>query len=294
MVEPIQYVLSGILIGGVYSTVAIAFIVIYRSTRVFNFAQGELVMIGGFLCWSVLSYTPLPWWLAVIVAMGATAGVGLLLERLVIRPLIGQPLFSIIMVTIALILVLRGLVIMIWGTFPRRISPILGETALSLGPFTFSPSFLFGLIVAGLIVVGLWWIFNKTMVGLTMSAVAEDHQIARALGISVKQSMSTAWAIAGAISVIAAITWLSGRSIGLPAADIGLRALPCALLAGLQSVPGALVAGIIVGIAESLAMGYVDPLTEGGMSLVAPFLIMLLVLMIRPEGLFGWKRIERL
>ncbi len=294
MVELIQYLLNGMVIGGVYSVVAIAFIVIYRSTMVFNFAQGEMVMVGGFLCWSVLSYTPLPWWLAVIVAMVATAGVGLLLERLAIRPLIGQPLFAIVMVTIALILVIRGLVIMIWGTFPRRFPPILGEAVLPLGPFTFSPSLLFGLIVAAVIVVALWWIFNKSMVGLTMSATAEDHQVARALGISVKQSMSIAWAMAGAISAIAAIAWLSGRSIGLPAADIGLRALPCALLAGLESVPGALVAGIIVGIAESLAMGYLDQLTEGGMSYVTPFLIMLLILIIRPQGLFGWKRIERL
>jgi len=166
MVELIQYVLSGILLGGIYSVVAIAFIVIYRSTRVFNFAQGELVMIGGFLCWTVLNYIPLPWWLSVLVAMAATAGVGLLIERLTIRPLIGQPLFTIVMVTIALILVLRGLVIMIWGTFPRRFPPILGETALSIGPFTFSPSFLFGLVIAGLAVVGLWWIFNKIKGGI--------------------------------------------------------------------------------------------------------------------------------
>lgn len=294
MIELIQYILNGILIGGIYSLVAIAFIVIYRSTMVFNFAQGELVMIGGFLCWSVLSYTPLPWWLAVIVAMVATAGVGLLLERLTIRPLIGKPLFAIVMVTIALILVLRGLVIMIWGTFPRRFPPILGETVLSLGPFTFPPSLFFGLIVAGLIVIALWWIFTRTMVGLTMSATAEDHQVARALGINVKQSMSIAWAMAGAICVIAAVAWLNGRSIGLPAGDIGLRALPCALLAGLESVSGALVAGLIVGIAESLAMYYLDPVTGGGMSAVTPFLIMLLVLIIRPSGLFGWKRIERL
>jgi len=294
MVQPIQCILNGILLGGVYAAVSIAFIVIYRSTRVFNFSQGELVLVGGFLCWTVLTYAPLPWWLSLIVAIVATAGVGLLLERLAIRPLIGQQLFSIVMVTIALVLVLRGLVVMIWGTFPRRFPALFGNTGIPLGPFTLSPSLLFGVIAAGLIVVGLWWMFNRTRVGLTMSAVAEDHQTASALGISVKQSMSIAWAMAGGVSVIAAVAWLCGRSIGLPVADIGLVALPCVLLAGLESVPGALAAGIIVGIAESLSMYYLDPLTEGGMSLVMPFLIMMLVLIIRPEGLFGWKRIERL
>jgi branched-chain amino acid transport system permease protein len=189
---------------------------------------------------------------------------------------------------------LRGLVVMFWGTFPRRFPALFGSTGVVLGPFTLSPSMLFGIISAALIVGGLWWMFNRTRIGLTMSAVAEDHQTAMGLGISVKRSMSIAWGMSGGISVIAAVAWLCGRSIGQPVADIGMVALPCVLLAGLESVPGALVAGIIVGIAESLSMYYLDPLTEGGMSLLMPFLIMLLVLIIRPEGLFGWKRIERL
>lgn len=294
MISFLQYVLSGILLGGIYAAVATAFIVIFRGTRIFNFAQGEMVMLGGFLSWTILHYTPLPPWLAVIVAMAAAAGLGVLLERLAIRPLIGQPLFSIVMVTIALILCLRGLTIIIWGAFPRRFPPIFGKRALEIGPFSFSPSLLYGTIIICFMVLVLWWMFNNTRRGLTMTATAEDHQIARALGISVKNSITIAWAIAGALSVIAAVSWLSGRSIGFLAAEIGLRALPCAMLAGFESVSGALLAGIIVGISESLAIGYLDELTGGGMSIVMPFLIMLIILLIRPEGMFGWKRIERL
>ena len=294
MVNFVQTVLSGVFMGGIYAGVAVSFIVIFRSTQVFNFAQGEIVMIGGFLSWTVLAHTPLPWWFGVIVAMALSAGVGILLEKLVIRPLIGQPLFSLIMVTIALILARRGLSIMIWGALPRRFPPLFGTTALHFGPFSFSPSLFYGMIIISLLIFALWWMFGHTTRGLTMSAIAEDHQIARAMGISVKQSMSVAWAMAGALSVLAAITWLSGRSIGFLAADIGLRALPCAMLAGLESIKGALLAGIIVGICESFAIGYLDDLTAGGMSLVMPFLIMLIILLLKPEGLFGWRRIERL
>lgn len=294
MIDFIQAVLSGIFLGGIYAGVATAFIVIFRGTRIFNFAQGEMVMLGGFLSWTILTYTSLPPWLAVIVAMAAAAGMGVLLERLAIRPLIGQPLFSIVMVTIALILCLRGITIIIWGAFPRRFPPIFGTRALELGPFIFSPSLFYGTIIISFMVLILWWMFNNTKRGLTMTATAEDHQIARALGISVKNSITIAWAIAGALSVIAAVSWLSGRSIGFLAAEIGLRALPCAMLAGFESISGALLAGIIVGVSESLAIIYLDELTGGGMSVVMPFLIMLCILLIRPEGMFGWKRIERL
>ena len=294
MITFMQYALSGVLLGGIYAAVAVAFIVIFRGTRIFNFAQGEIVMVGGFLSWTFLTYTPLPAWLAVLAAMAASAALGVILERLAIRPLIGQPLFSLVMVTIALVLCLRGLSIIVWGAFPRRFPPIFGKTALLIGPFRFSPSLFYGTIIISFLVLALWWMFGNTNRGLTMTATAEDHQIARALGISVKQSISIAWAIAGAISVVAAISWLSGRSVGFLSADIGLRAVPCALLAGVESVSGALLAGIIVGVSESLAIGYLDELTEGGMSLVMPFLIMLVILLIRPEGMFGWKRIERL
>ncbi len=294
MVTFMQYFLNGIPLGGIYAIVAIGFIVIYRSTRVFNFAMGELIMLAGFVSWTILTYAHLPWWLAIVVAMVVTAGFGLFLERVAIRPLIGQGVFTLAMITIAMIPALRGLAIIIWGAFPRRFPPILGETAVSVGPFSFSPSLVFGLIAACVLVVALWWVFNRTTRGLTLSAVAEDHQVARALGISIKQSMSIAWAMAGVVAVIAAMSWLSGRSVGFLAAEIGLRAVPCALLAGFESVGGALIAGMILGISESLAVGYIDEFTAGGASMVTPFIIMLLILLVKPEGLFGWKRIERL
>lgn len=294
MVGLLQWIFSGVLLGALYASIAIAFIVVYRGTRVFNFAAGELVMLGGFLVWTMIDLTPLPLWLSTIVGIGLCAMLGAILDRLTIRPLIGQSLFSMVMVTIALVLVLRSAAMLIWGPRGRPFPALFGTEPVHLGPFIFNSSMFYGFIVVCLLVVALWWLFSHTTRGLTMSAVAEDHQVARALGINIKQSMTIAWAIAGAISAIAAIIYMSGRAVSYLGAEIGLRALPVALFAGLESIPGALLAGIIVGICESLAMGYLDKLTEGGMSLITPFLIMLIILWARPQGLFGWKIIERL
>jgi len=294
MVEFTQYVIDGILIGGVYSLVAIGFIIIYRTGKVFNMAQGEFVLIGGYIAFTFINSTPLPLWLSIVIAGGLTGLIALILQWLVIRPLIGQSLFAIIMVTIGLMLCLRSLAQIIWGPFPKPLPALFGELAWPLGPFKLSPSLTVGFFTSILVIIVLWWLLNRTTLGLTMSAVTESHMIARALGIRVTRTMAVAWAISGVISVMAVIVWLSGRAIGLPIAEIGIRAAPVFLLAGLESIPGALLAGVIVGVVESLAIGYLDELTAGGMSTTMPFLIMLLILLIRPEGLFGWKRIERL
>jgi len=293
MIDFIQYVVSGLILGGTYALIAIAFIVIYRSTMVFNFAQGEMVMLGGFLCWWFITSTPLPAWLAIIAAIASSALLGMIIDRFAIRPLIGQPLFSIVMITVALILALRGLTIMVFSAKPQQFPPVLGETGFNLGPTVISTG-IYALIAAVFLVLILWWLYNKTKVGLTMSAIAEDHQVSRALGIDVKQRMTIAWAISGAVSAIAALVWLNAGSITFATAEIGLRAIPCALLAGLESIPGALVGALIIGIGEALALAYIDPHTAGGMSTVFPFLVLLIIMMVRPEGIFGWKRIERL
>lgn len=293
MVDIIQYIINGCIGGSIYGLIAIAFIVIYRSTRIINFAQGEMVMVGGFMSWWFLVHTPLPAWVAVISAAVACALLGIVLERVALRPLIGQSVFTIVMVTIALILCLKGFTIMVWGAKQQVFPAVLGKVALAIGPFTLSTA-VYGMVASVLLVLIFWWLFNRTRIGLTMSAVAEDHQVARSLAIDIKRSMTLAWAFSGAISVIAAVSWLSGGTITFIAAEIGLRALPCVLLAGLESIPGALIAGLLVGIGESLAYVYLDPLTQGGMSLVFPFIVMIIILLVRPEGLFGWKRIERL
>ena len=293
MIEFVQYVISGVLVGCVYAMITAGFIVIYRGSRVFNLAQGELVMVGGFLIW-YLAQTVLPTWVAVLLALGSLAILGLLLERLVFRPLIGQPLFAMVMVTVALMLFLRGAAVIAWGPRLQAFPVVFPYDAIWIGPFVFNQSLVWGAFLSVAVVVGMWWMFRGTTLGLTMSGVAEDHQVARSLGISVKQSIALAWIIGCMISGLAAAILFSGRTISFTTAEIGLSALPCALLAGLESVPGALLAGLLVGLGSSLCEGYLDPLTFGGTSTVFPFVMIVIVLIFLPNGLFGWKTIERL
>lgn len=293
MVEFVQHIITGVLVGSVYAMITAGFIVIYRGSRVFNIAQGELVMVGGFLIWS-LAQTALPTWVAVPLALGSLAILGLLLERLVFRPLIGQQLFAMVMVTVALMLFLRGAAVIAWGPHLRSFPVVFPYDAIWIGPFVFNQSLAWGALLSVAVVVGMWWMFRGTTLGLTMSGVAEDHQVARSLGISVKRSIALAWMIGCIISGLAAAILFSGRTISFVTGEIGLAALPCALLAGLESVPGALLAGLLVGLGSSLCEGYLDPLTAGGTSTVFPFVMIVIVLIFLPNGLFGWKTIERL
>lgn len=293
MIDFLQYSLNGIMLGMLYAIVAVGFIVIYRGGRIFNFAQGEIVMLGAFLVmWCVFGLS-LPTWLGLILGLGLTIGAVVLIERLTLRPLVGQPLFSLVMVTIALMLVLDGTCMAIWGATPTLFPAFLPKAPITVGPFIFAASSVWGSGIAVVTILGLWWFFRATPMGLSMSAVAEDHQVSRSLGINVGRSIMLAWIVSAVLSVIAAVVYITGRSVGPTVGEIGIRALPVAVFAGFESVPGALLAGAIVGIGEALANAYIDPLTEGGMSLVFPFILMLIVLLVRPYGLFGWERIER-
>lgn len=183
MVDVFQFVLNGVLLGGLYAGVALAFIVIFRGTRVINFAQGEVVMIGGFFIWTMVEFTPLPWWIAILAGMVLCGIVAIAIERLTIHPLIGQNIFSIVMVTIALVLVLRAATMLTWGTRTRIVPLLFGQQAgIVLGPFIFTASLFYGFIVLTLVVGALWWFFNYTVRGLTLSAIAEDQDVARAMG----------------------------------------------------------------------------------------------------------------
>ena len=295
MIDFVQYVINGLLLGGVYALIASVFIFIYRSSRVVNFAQGEMVMFAAFISWSFMVQMGLPWWMSILLSMGVGAALGLIIERLALRPLIGQALFSVVMVTIALMLMIRGMTLLIWGSDLRIYPYVLPKGVFHVGPFIFNISLFWGLLVTVVVVFLFWWLFNRTRLGLALSAVAEDHQVARAMGISVTRSIAMSWAISGIVCVVVAVFWLSGQSMtSSSVAGIGLRALPCVLLAGMESVLGALLAGIILGIGESIAGGYLDPITGGGISVVFPYVLMILITFFRPYGLFGWKNIERL
>ncbi len=294
MISLVSHMINGALAGLLYALIAMGFVIIYRSSRVFNFAQGEIVIVGAFFFWSFTQYFELPIWVALIFAFLISIVLGLVIERVILRPLVGEELFALVMVTIGLLVFLRGAVLVTWGAEVHFVPPVFSMKGLKIGPFVLDRALLYGGILT-ILIAGLFsWFFNKTRIGLEMTAVAEDHQIALSLGLRVKRSIAAAWAISGGLCTIAAVIFVSGKGMTFVAADIGLAALPVALLAGLESIGGLILAGLLIGVSMAIAEHFLDPLFQGGVGAVFPFVVMIIVLLIRPTGLFGWKTIERI
>lgn len=293
MSDFLNYIINGTLIGLLYALIAMGFVVIYRASKVFNFAQGELVVFGGFLVWWMILEMALPMWIGLPLAFMAAALFGFLIERLCFSRLVGESVFSMVMVTIGLLILIRGLILVVFGPQVRPFPVVFPLEPFIVGDILVPRSLFYGGVITIVIGFGMSWFFNKTRMGLRMTAVAEDHQVAMSMGISVRKSIAFAWMLGSVLSTFGAIVFLSGKSLNLLTAEIGMAALPVALLAGLESLAGLLLAGIVVGIVQGLGMAYLDPLVGGAVGSVLPFVIMLIVLLIRPTGMFGWKTIER-
>ena len=299
MIKLLQVMIDGALVGLVYGLVAVSFVVIYRASKIVNLAQGEVVVIGALL---LVTFTlgaskngvQIPLLGGIALTLIACAIFGLILERLVFRPLIGQSPFAIFMATIALLVLLRGLAQLIWTAQTRPFPQILPPGAFHIGPFLVSARLLIGGILTLVLAAGLHFFFARSRRGLRLAAVAEDHNTALSLGVSVRSAIAVAWILGTMVATCGAAVLLSGRVVSPEVASIGFKALPVALLGGMESVRGAPLAGVLIGIGEALAMSYLDPYTNGVASNVLPFAVMIGVLLIRPEGLFGWRKIERL
>lgn len=289
----LRVLIGGIANGAIYAAVAVGFSVIYRSGRVFNIAQGELLMIATFMCMALFG-TGMNHWLAILLTAIAMGLLGLLIERLMLRPLVGQSEMALFMATLGLLLILNGLGTIVFGTEPRLFPDVLGTERWRLGGIAIKESNVLGTALVVVTVVALAWFFRSTRTGLFMTAVAESHQIARSLGVSVTRSIGLSWAISGVVATIAAVAFMSGRSVSPDIATIAFVALPVVLLSGLETVGGVLLGGLIVGVGQSMAARWLDPYTEGGASLIFPFALMMVILIIKPQGLFGWKRVERI
>ncbi|NUZ07489.1 branched-chain amino acid ABC transporter permease [Piscinibacter koreensis] len=293
IIEFLNYALNGALLGLLYALVAMGFVVIYRASKVFNMATGEMLVLGAFLVWWAVASRGLHPALGIAAALAIAVLLGLAIERLFFRRLIGESVFSMIMVTIGLLILTRGLVLVIWGPQERAFPALIPLAPLIVGEMIIPRPLAAAGVVAVVFAFALHRFFNRSRTGLAMSAVAEDHQIALSMGISVRRSIAFAWALGGVLSVISSIVYLSGKSLTFLSSEIGFAALPVALLAGLESIRGLLLAGVIVGVVQGLTSAYVDPLIGGNAASVVPYLFMLVVLAVRPNGMFGWKRIER-
>ncbi len=290
-----QLVVTGFALGMVYALVAIGFVIILKCSNAFNIAQGQFVLIGGYLGYTFLVTFHLPIWAALLLAMAVAALLGLVIERLALRPLVGQSELALIMMTIALATVLEGLVTLIWGGEYKTYHGVLPTLTFKVGQISVPPESLIGLMVSGVAVVSLMALFRYTRIGLAMRATAEDLRVVRSLGIRATTVYAVSWVIASVVGVVSGILLGGVSGVMIPLAEIGLKAFAVVLLGGADSIGGAIVAGIILGILENVAAGYLDPLLPGGgFAQIFPFVVMIIVLIFRPYGLFGLKRIERI
>jgi len=291
----LQFLANGIMIGGIYGLVALGLVLIYKSSRVLNLAHGFFFMILAWLCWSFAEQLGLPIWLSIVSVLAVSVVAGLGVERFILRPLIGQPILAIIIVTLALGYFLEGVATMAWGADTKGMPKFIPEEAFWLGPVSIAQHYVFAFGTAIVLFILLLLFFKYTKWGLGMQIVSEDQQVAQSLGISVKNVFAQTWAFALVIAAISGILWASLHAVSnLNALIVLNKALPVMLLGGMESLPGALIGGLIVGVFECVGAGYIDPLVGGGASDVIPLILMLFILLIRPHGIFGWKRIERI
>ncbi|MBX3503771.1 MAG: branched-chain amino acid ABC transporter permease [Alphaproteobacteria bacterium] len=284
---------NGILIGLMYSLIALGFVLVYKATDAINFAQGEFVMLSALIAGAVIVVAGLPFWIAVLIVLAAMIGFSFGLERVVLRPLLGRPIVAVIMATIGLAAILRGLGPFIFGVETRSISLPVSDDPIILGPFFLQPVQLTGALVALMFLGGFTWFFLKSRMGVAMRAVADNQQVASAMGINVERYFALAWAMAGIVAALGGIVWGSMLGIDVHVALVGLKVFPVVILGGLDSIPGAVVGGLIIGIVENVAAGYLDPYVGGGTKDFAPYVLMILALMVRPYGIFGKRKIER-
>ena len=291
----LQLVVTGFALGMIYALVAIGFVIILKCSEAFNIAQGHFVLIGGYLGYTFLVTFGLPIWATLLLAILTAVVMGLLIERFALRPLVGQPVLAIIMVTIALATILGGLATLIWGAEYKAYHGLLPTITLKIGAISIPSESLIGLIVSAVTVAILMIFFRYTKIGLAMRATAEDLQVVQSVGIKATTVYAVSWVIACVVGVIGGILLGGVSGANMELAEVGLKAFAVVLLGGVNSIGGAIVAGIILGMLENVAAGYLDPLLPGGgLAKVFPFIVMIIVLIFRPYGLFGLVRIERI
>jgi branched-chain amino acid transport system permease protein len=284
---------NGLLIGLMYGLIALGFVLVYKATDAVNFAQGEFVMIAGVLVAAALGVWKAPLWLAAGLGLAAMVGFGFALERTMLRRLIGRPVIAVVMATIGLASILRGIGPTAFGAGSRPLPLPIPDEPIVLGPLFIPPIQLVGGLVSLMFLGGFGWFFVKSRKGIAMRAVADNQQVAMAMGINVERYFGLAWAMTGMVSALGGIIWGNIIGVDVNLSLVGFKVFPVVILGGLDSILGAVVGGLIVGLVENIAAGYVDPYVGGGTKDFAPYVLMILALMIRPYGIFGKKIIER-
>jgi len=285
---------NGILVGLMYALIALGFVLVYKATDAVNFAQGEFVLLAGLLAAAALDVWGAPLWVAVVTGLVGMILFGFFLERVMLRRLIGRPVIAVVMATIGLASILRGIGPATVGAGTRTIPLPIPDEPIVLGPLFIPPIQLLGGVVSLLFLSGFGWFFLKSRKGIAMRAIADNQQVAMAMGINVERYFGLAWAMTGVVSALGGIIWGNLIGVDINLSLVGLKVFPVVILGGLDSIPGAVIGGLIVGLVENVTAGYVDPYVGGGTKDFAPYVLMILALMVRPYGIFGKKIIERI
>ncbi|MHB1399111.1 MAG: branched-chain amino acid ABC transporter permease [Trichloromonadaceae bacterium] len=290
-----QLLVNGLIVGTLYGVVAMCFVLIYKSTQIVNFAQGEFLLVGAWFCYWLLTDFALPFWIGFPVTLAFMLVFGVLLQVVVLRPMIGKQIISVIMMTIGLAMFFHALMNAIFGGYARSFPEVFATRSVNILGLQVQSAYLMSLVVSLVVMVGFYYFFKYSRMGLAMRATAFDQQVAMSLGISVKMVFAMAWAISAMVSALAGVVVGMVNGVSSALSFFGIKVFPAVILGGLDSIVGAIVGGIIIGVLENLAE-YLDSqfFQIGNMYAIAPFYVLVIILMIKPYGLFGTKKVERI
>ena len=289
----VQLLVTGLAWGSVYACIALGFVLIFKATDIFNFAQPELMMFGAYVAFTLITMLKLPFVIGFLVTLVLMGLIAAILEMMVVRPMVGEPVLAVIMVTLGLANVLRGLTGLIWGYEELQFPSPFPEEPLMIFGAAINQAEIYTVVATAILLIIFFFFFKYSGAGISMRATAEDTRTAFLMGINVKRVFTASWAIASLVATIAGVFLASFTFLEPIMGHVGLKALPAIILGGLDSVHGAIIGGLIIGVTENLAGFYLEDYLGSGINEITAYVIVLIVMMIRPYGLFGTKEIER-
>lgn len=290
----LETIISGILVGGVYSLVALGIVVIYKSTKIVSFVQGGILLMGAVIGWGLMGPGGVPIGYGIVATLVACVVLGMGIDYFTLRPIIGQPILTSIMITIALSWAFNSIGILFLGGAEQYFPRILPEGVFTLKGLMLSKSLVFQFSITMLFFIVFTLFYKFANLGLAMRGTAEDQEVMQSLGVKVTRIYTYAWVIAAFFGGVCGILMGSTVSVNVGLESIGLKALAVVLIAGMESIPGAILVGPLIGILENLCVLFLDPLVGGGLGEIVPYVVMLFILFVKPYGLFGLERIERI
>lgn len=290
----LQLVVNGVIIGTLYGVVAMCFVLIYKASQIVNFAQGEFLLVGAWVCWWILTDFDVPFVWGFLLTLAFMMAFGVLLQVVVLRPMIGESIISVVMVTIGLSIFFQALMKWLFGVFVQPFPEVFETKSVDVLGLQVQTIYLMSMAISLVIMAAFAWFFKFSRIGLAMRATAFDQQAAQSLGISIKQVFAASWAISAMVSALAGVTVGVVNGVSSELSFFGIKVFPAVILGGLDSVFGAVVGGLVVGVLENLAE-FADSqfLNWGNLFVVAPFYALIVILMIKPRGFFGTEEIER-